>query len=406
MSMGVTVHRVEAPFQAELAAVSRYDAPASAAQDPHQNAYYLTMGSTPTRARKPKVALYEPFTANMDTGWTQYVLDQFKVAHQTIHNDDFATGELAGRFDAIILASQPVNSILHGTRSGESAGRDCSPGDRAALQRPEFTGGIGVQGLAKLESFVRQGGTLIAFDDATGVPVQFFPLPVRPLLAGVEGTSGYFSPGSLMRIQADTAHPLAAGMPTEAYAFTTGGQAWDISLLDKFNVGDREVRSVARYADSALLASGWISGERAVLGKHILLEARHGKGRVILFGFHPQFRAQTAGTFKFILNAIYSAAPEERQPGSVRFVSVSRRISRCGTGAHGYSLLRERLGTGQHATQQRHRGPGARAPLMNPWTNELMRHNEFEASDNILAVSRGELLDLRKTPGWGRRSWM
>ena len=101
-------------------------------------------------------------------------------------------------------------------------------------------------------------------------------------------------------------------MPKDAFAFTTGGQAWDISLFKEFNAGEREVRSVARYAGSDLLASGWISGERAVLGKHILLEARHGKGRVILFGFRPQFRGQTSGTFKFILNAIYTSTPEKK----------------------------------------------------------------------------------------------
>ena len=306
MSMGVSVDRVDAPFPASLEAVTRFDTPASAAQDPRQNAHYLTM---PER-RKPRVALYEPYIGNIDTGWTEYLLDEFKIAHQTIHNADFAAGELTGRFDSIILASQSVNSILHGTRSGETAGRDRSPGDQLALQRPEFTGGIGVQGLAKLEAFVRQGGTLIAFDEAAGLPVQFFPLPVRPLLSGAENSS-YYSPGSIIRIQVDTTHPLAAGMPKEAFAFTTGGQAWDISLFKEFNAGEREVRSVARYAGSDLLASGWISGERAVLGKHILLEARHGKGRVILFGFRPQFRGQTTGTFKFILNAIYSSTPEK-----------------------------------------------------------------------------------------------
>ena len=51
--------------------------------------------------------------------------------------------------------------------------------------------------------------------------------------------------------------------------------------------------------------SGWISGERAVLGKSLLAEARYGKGRVVLFGFRPQHRGQPFGTFKLLLNAIY-----------------------------------------------------------------------------------------------------
>ena len=47
------------------------------------------------------------------------------------------------------------------------------------------------------------------------------------------------------------------------------------------------------------------SGEQFVQGKHILLDAKYGKGHVILFGFRPQFRGQSFGTFKFLLNAIY-----------------------------------------------------------------------------------------------------
>ncbi|MBK5294598.1 MAG: peptidase M14 [Acidobacteriia bacterium] len=262
--------------------------------------------------RTPRVALYEPYSANMDSGWTQFLLDSYRVPHALVHNADLRTQDLGAKFDTVILASQSSASILHGTRPGESAGRGRSPGDSKALQREEYTGGIGMEGLAQLEKFVREGGTLITLDEATELPVQFFPLPVRSLLrsSGTESRadpapSGYYSPGSLIRVQVDPAHPLAFGMPKEAYAFTTGGQAWDISLLKEFNQGDREVKSVARYAGSNLLASGWLSGERTVLDKHILLEARHGKGRVVLIGFRPQFRGQSAGTFKFLLNAIY-----------------------------------------------------------------------------------------------------
>jgi hypothetical protein len=140
-----------------------------------------------------------------------------------------------------------------------------------------------------------------------------FPLPLRPLVrasAVGEGrdeeapTTGFYCPGSILRISVQKDDALAKGMPEEAYAFSSGGQAWDVTLLPEYNKGDREVRVVASYAANNLLASGWVSGERAVLGKPILVNARHGKGHVVLFGFRPQFRGQTFGTFPFIFNAI------------------------------------------------------------------------------------------------------
>jgi hypothetical protein len=267
-------------------------------------------GKAAYELRAPRVAIYEPWAANMDTGWTQFVMDTYKIPFKAMRNEEVPRGGLADRYDAIVLAAQSANSILHGIRPGEAPGAGRG-GNRAVLQRPEFTGGIGVQGLAKLEEFVENGGTLIALDSASELPVQFFGLPLRSAIRGDgdgTGTGAYYSPGSLIRIQVDTTHPIAWGMPPEAYAFTTGGQAWDVTLLREFNKGDREIKPVARYASSNVLASGWLSGERVVAGKHILVEARHGKGRVVLFGFRPQFRAQSAGTFKLLLNALYLAA--------------------------------------------------------------------------------------------------
>ncbi len=345
MTMGVAADRVEEPFvadlenAAELSHVARLDHRENAAFRAtaalvernirvrwNADGEILVDGQAPAERfdkaawelRRPRVAVYEPWVASMDAGWTQWVLDTYQVPHALLRNDEIQRGDLGSRFDAVILASQNAQSILHGTRAGEPSGRGRFRSEALSLQRPEYTGGIGVQGLWQLENFVRQGGTLIAFDAATELPVQFFPLPVRSLLrsssaepggaAAETSATGYYCPGSLLRIQVESAHPLALGMPKEAIAFSDGGQAWDIALADEYNKGERELRSVARYASSNLLASGWISGERAVLGKHILIEARHGKGRVVLFGFRPQFRGQTFGTFKFLLNAIYLAS--------------------------------------------------------------------------------------------------
>jgi hypothetical protein len=337
-NMGVQVDRIADRFQAELEPAGTLRPP-SGSKNHRENASYLSLArllrekkrvrwgplgevlvegeASPEDFAKgrfdlvePRVGLYEPYTANMDAGWTQYLLEAYKAPHSMLKNADVRAGGLRERFDAIVLASQKPEEVLFGHREGERP-RDVSRHYEATPQRPEFTGGIGLEGVAKLEEFVREGGTLVAFDRATDVPVRYFPLPVRPLLETRDDPppgEGYWCPGSLLRIEVEPSHPVAFGMPKDAIAFSSGGQAWEVTLLPEFSRSDREVNVVARYATKNLLASGWISGAQAVEGKPILLEVRHGKGRVILFGFRPQFRAQSAGTFKFVLNAIYLAA--------------------------------------------------------------------------------------------------
>jgi hypothetical protein len=285
MQMGVSVDRVDAPFEAALDAVGEI---APAARD-----------AKPTRSR---VALYEPYTANIDTGWTEWLLDEYRIPYTLLRNAEVRKGGLHARFDSLILASQSATSILHGARPGEKS-------EAAPLQRPEYTGGIGIEGLHQIETFVREGGTLIAFDQAAELPIQFFPLPVRNVGARGLSDTGFYCPGSLVRVTVDTENPLAAGMPKDAIAFSEGGHAWEITLLPDYNQGERETRSVVEYAKENLLASGWVSGEKPVLGKSVLIDARYGRGRVVLFGFRPQFRGQSFGTFKLILNAISLVTP-------------------------------------------------------------------------------------------------
>lgn len=346
LQMGVEVVRIEKPFEAVLEPAGEIGPPVPSL-NPRENVSFRTVAgwlekgvrvrrtaggqllvegsSAPGEfdaaayeLRRPRVAVYEPWTANMDAGWTRWLLDYYHVPYAVLHNDDVRRGGLRERFDSVILASQSAESILNGNRYGEPA----TPRERSheydpkSVQRPEYTGGIGAAGLAELERFVREGGTLIALDDATELPIRFFPLPVRNVVrapAADPGGAGrgapwFSSPGALLRVTLDSAHPLAHGMPREAVVFSTGGHAFEITLLDEFNRGERAVRPVARYADKDLLASGWVTGERTVLGKEVLVEARHGQGRVVLFAFRPQFRGQPFGTFKLLLNAVYLAS--------------------------------------------------------------------------------------------------
>jgi hypothetical protein len=335
MQMGVAVDRVDQPFSAALAPAGdiKLEDPVL---DLRQNASFLALAEALARGervrrakggklvrageaefenaawelRKPRLAIYEPWVANMDVGWTQWVLDSFKVAYTIIHNEDFSKENLRQQFDAIILASQSADSILHGYRNGEATSRGRRTGQSPALQRPEYTGGLGLSGAAALEKFVSAGGTLITFDQSTELPLNLFSVPVRnTLAAGSEDRTGrYYIPGSIIRIRLDSSNPIAYGMPAEAYAFQSRGHAFEIALSPEYNKGNRKVRTVANYAAKDLLASGWVSGEQAVLGRPILVEAGHGEGRIVMFGFRPQFRGQSFGTFKLLLNAIYLAS--------------------------------------------------------------------------------------------------
>ena len=283
MLMGVGYDRVDKPFTGNL----------EPAEPPS-----LRKPTAVAGRKWSRIALYEPWQPNSDTGWTQWVFDRLQIPYTLLHNADIRKGDLGSRFDTIVFASQETASILHGYRSGENATRDHSAiGETSAPQRPEFTGGIGVTGAAALDEFVRNGGRLVAMDESTDLPVSLFGLPVRPLVTDREATSpnGYYCPGSILRLSVGS---------SEIFAFSSGGQAWEVMLLPSENKGEKEIRVLARYASKNLLASGWLSGEHVIAGRPALLDVPHGKGHVVLFGFRPQFRGQTWGTFGLLMDSL------------------------------------------------------------------------------------------------------
>jgi hypothetical protein len=86
-------------------------------------------------------------------------------------------------------------------------------------------------------------------------------------------------------------------MAKETDAYFINSSAFDVTDGGKVQV-------VARYAKQDILRSGWLRGEDKIKDKVALAEMAMGKGRIVLFGFRPQHRGQTWGTFPFIWNAI------------------------------------------------------------------------------------------------------
>ena len=254
----------------------------------------------------PRRAVYRSHSPSMDEGWTRWVLDDDKslrcLYYATLKDAEARMGGLHPKFDAIVIPDQSPAAILNGHRPG--------------TMPPEYTGGLGQAGVKALREFVEQGGTLVFLNRASSFAIEQFKLPVRNVVAGVSEKE-FFVPGSILRIELDTSHKLAEGMPKETIAwvedspvFEVPGGADILSAMSakRENMGRMpvpQVRVIARYpSDRNPLLSGWLLGDSRIRGKAALVEVTMGKGRIILFGFRPQYRAQSLATYPLFFNAI------------------------------------------------------------------------------------------------------
>ncbi len=151
-----------------------------------------------------------------------------------------------------------------------------------------------------MREFVEAGGTLIALNRASDFAIEQFKLPVRDITEGLKRTE-FYVPGSILRTELDTTHPIAKGMPKESIAWVEDSPVFEISDAKEA----ARVRVIARYpANADPLLSGYLLGGEKLKGKAALVEVALGRGRVVLFGFRPQYRGQSLATYPLLFNAI------------------------------------------------------------------------------------------------------
>jgi hypothetical protein len=264
-----------------------------------------------------KMGLYKSYVPAIDEGWTRWLLEhRGALGLKSIHDSDIRIGNLRQSFDTIVIPDQPRAAILNGHRKG--------------TMPDEYTGGLGEQGVKALREFVEQGGTLVCLNRASDFAIEQFKLPVRDVVDGLPRTD-FYVPGSILRIELDTNDPIAKGMPKESIAWAENSPVFEVigsssplpmgdgtegrgpygaqTLTPTLSQREREqaVKVIAWYPqDKDPLLSGWLLGGDRIKGKAALVQVDMGKGRIILFGFRPQYRGQSLATYPLFFNAIAS----------------------------------------------------------------------------------------------------
>ncbi|HET7552311.1 MAG TPA: hypothetical protein VFK04_13560, partial [Gemmatimonadaceae bacterium] len=261
------------------------------------------------------------------------------------------------RFDVILVPNVrgTVDRLIHGvnrdfgpmpfqkTRETPSFGTPASS--------PDMTGGPGFEGLAALQHFVDDGGTLITLANATrlaaetGIAASLSPHATRTL----------FHPGSVVRVRSRrSASPIMYGYPEITTVFRGNGPLYEVEPRDSSMLvlqygtnlpkhepdgpimGVKEQPSHTRLdsttsgesrSDSASAAtsehdsssaadtgkkgdtdsyvvSGMVRNEKEIVGEGAIFDVPVRKGRVIAFTFDPLHRYLNHHDFPMVWNAI------------------------------------------------------------------------------------------------------
>ena len=257
--------------------------------------------------RSNNYCLYRSAQPSKDEGWTRWVADEYgyylsrfdlQARTDTTHSfvscnasmvkkgPAFGTSEKT-ETKAIIFPDQSPDQILNGYP------KDSMP--------EEYVGGIGKEGVAKLEKFVRDGGTLVFLNRSSVFAIEHFNLPIKDIAKNWK-RSEFFIPGSILRIDTDGRHAISKG-DSKSIAWFERSPVFELGRVTEDGTFARVVAKYPENPDDILLA-GWALGKEKIAGKAAIVEVRMGNGKIVLFGFRPQYRGQSTATFDLLFNAI------------------------------------------------------------------------------------------------------
>jgi Zinc carboxypeptidase len=318
----------------------------------------------------PRIGYLHSWLRTQDEGWWRAALDHYGVPYTYIADTKARAGDLRKKFDVIIYPTvgssardQVVGVAMNGDVAIPYKKSELTPNLGVLDSADDIRGGLGADGLAELQKFVKAGGTLIGDGSTVDMLANY------GVAAGVTTAvpPELYTKGALMRgVFTDQASPIAYGYvgkelpiyfadtPVITIAtpgqggFGGGGQAGGAGARFAQNITPnavpghvspwptpepearreaepagpvetappasrqggaeptqhpRTVMAFPAQADTILL-SGMLEGGQALSRKALIVDVPDGKGHMVLFGLRPYWRWQTQGSYFLGFNAI------------------------------------------------------------------------------------------------------
>jgi hypothetical protein len=319
--------------------------------------------------RTPRIGYIHTWIGTQDEGWWRMEFDRLKIPYDYVSTQVIAKeGNLNGRWDVLVFP--PVGRSPQQVVSGMPMWRNPMPWKTTELtpnigkidSTDDMRPGLGLSGIANLESFVRKGGLLIVADDTTVLANMFGMTPGL----SVQEPTRLKAPGTVMRAKVvDGASPIAYGYGEGLSIYSAPGLVFGVSntlggrggrgaaaggperptgrgtaddqdqpqgfplvtppaeepkvepwqaapvtpeqLRNPLNIIPPQLRPrvVLRYGDARdLLVSGLLENGNEIAQRPALVDVPLDKGHIVLFANNPMWRGETQGSYGFVFNAI------------------------------------------------------------------------------------------------------
>ncbi len=318
-------------------------------------------------AAAPRVAFMHTWLYTQTEGWWRMAFDKLHVPFAYISTQTAAKdADLRAKYDVIIfapVAGQTAQRIVDGLPMWGNAlpwqTSELTPNLGKLDSTEDMRPGLGEDGLAHLKKFLQEGGLLITSEDTAefaideGLAPGVFVAPRKtlkvvgsvlgsavvdsknPLAYGYEGAVPLYSANGLAFTLSNLIvnrniltlkeykrptgrggpedEDTPEGRPTEKAPPLPAPKAWQATPLNEdqernnpflIPLEDRP-KVILRYAAmKELLLSGLLENGDPVAEHAAVVDARFGKGDVLLFANNPVYRGETIGSYALVFNAL------------------------------------------------------------------------------------------------------